>query len=233
MTDQIPSGVTYVSSTRSQGSYSSSTGVWDVGSLDEGASATLNITVTVDNGTGGDTITNTASVTGADQPDSDDTNNSYSEDITPVNNPPTAPVVDINAENPDTNDDLIIEIVIPSTDDDGDDITIDEGDTISLEARVSPVPAEKRRSAAQRDREIVITFTDTGPGVPEDDLERIFEPFFRGTSSRRESGTGLGLSTVRSILMAHGWSIAAAPGPGGRGLSFTIRLTAAPERSQL
>jgi len=60
--DLLPSGITYVSDNPSQGSYDSGTGVWTVSNLDSGISATLDITATVDAGTGGSTITNTASV---------------------------------------------------------------------------------------------------------------------------------------------------------------------------
>jgi len=73
--------------------------------------------------------------------------------------------------------------------------------------------------------EAVITFQDSGPGVVEEDLELIFEPLYRGTSSRREAGMGLGLSTVRSIIEAHGWTIEASM-PPGKGLTFVIRAEA-------
>jgi uncharacterized repeat protein (TIGR01451 family) len=84
ITDPLPTGVTYASDTPSQGSYVSSTGVWTVGDLANGASATLIITATVDTGTGDTTISNEASVTSVDQADSDTTNNSASADITVV-----------------------------------------------------------------------------------------------------------------------------------------------------
>lgn len=53
---------------------------------------------------------------------------------------------------------------------------------------------------------IVIVVLDEGPGLPEDQLEKAFEPFFRGESSRsRETGgTGLGLGIARNIARAHG-----------------------------
>jgi signal transduction histidine kinase len=54
-----------------------------------------------------------------------------------------------------------------------------------------------------------IILSDTGPGIGQEDLKHIFQPFYRGTNSRRESGTGLGLSTVKSIMNAHGWEISA------------------------
>jgi len=82
ITDALPAGVTFVSALPSQGSYSSGTGVWTVGSLIASASASLDLTVTVDPGTSGQTITNTASVTAAVQPDPVSFNNTASAGIT-------------------------------------------------------------------------------------------------------------------------------------------------------
>ena len=69
LTDQLPSGLTYVSD---DGSYNSTTGVWTVGTLAKNASATLHITAAVSEG---GTYTNTATVTASDQYDPDSTNN--------------------------------------------------------------------------------------------------------------------------------------------------------------
>ena len=82
VTDALPSGVTHVSSTVSQGAYNSGTGAWSVGNLNVGATAILQITAAVDNGTGGDTITNTATFTGSDYPDPVAANDSAGVDIT-------------------------------------------------------------------------------------------------------------------------------------------------------
>lgn len=84
LNDDLPTGVTYVSYTATQGTYTSATGVWSVGSLNVSASATLQITATVDQGTGGDTITNTVTFTGSDYPDPVAANDSDSVDITVV-----------------------------------------------------------------------------------------------------------------------------------------------------
>ena len=72
---------------------------------------------------------------------------------------------------------------------------------------------------------------DQGPGIPEAELERIFEPFTRlsGTTRHGSGGTGLGLAIARRIVDAHGWAIRATS-PGGGGARFTLLLpTAAPQ----
>jgi len=80
LTDVLPTGVTLGGYTATQGTYNSTTGLWTVGNLDNTASATLTITATVDSGTCGMTITNTASVT-ANQPDPEPDNNADSANI--------------------------------------------------------------------------------------------------------------------------------------------------------
>lgn len=90
VTDILPDGTTYFSDNPSQGSYDNGTGFWTVGTLADGASATLEIVATVDSSTGGSTITNTASVTAVDQVDPDPGNDSDYEDIV-VNRPPDQP----------------------------------------------------------------------------------------------------------------------------------------------
>lgn len=68
--DQIPNGLTFISSTPSQGTYDATTGIWTVGTVNNAATATLQITVTVNTS---NPITNTAQVNAADQTDVDST----------------------------------------------------------------------------------------------------------------------------------------------------------------
>lgn len=82
VTDLLPSGFTYVSSTPSQGSYSSGTGVWTAGALANGASATLVLRGSVNAGTGGTVLTNTATITAAQQADPVPANNTASRSVT-------------------------------------------------------------------------------------------------------------------------------------------------------
>jgi len=67
-----------------------------------------------------------------------------------------------------------------------------------------------------------------GPGIPETEFERIFEPFYRGEQSRaqRVQGTGLGLSLVKSTVERHKGTVAVHNSPSG-GAQFTVRLPAA------
>jgi signal transduction histidine kinase len=82
-----------------------------------------------------------------------------------------------------------------------------------------------RVTLAAEAREIAITIDDDGPGIPEGELERVFEPFVRLESSRsRETGgIGLGLAIARSIVRAHGGEIVLANRPEG-GLRAMVRL---------
>jgi signal transduction histidine kinase len=67
---------------------------------------------------------------------------------------------------------------------------------------------------------VTLTVSDDGPGIPESDRERVFEPFFTG---RRDSGgTGLGLAIVRSLLSSVNGTVEAMPIT--RGASFRVRL---------
>lgn len=75
--------------------------------------------------------------------------------------------------------------------------------------------------------EISITIADRGPGVPEDDLKRLFEPFYRVDPSRdhNQSGYGLGLAIAARIIERHGGIVEASNRSGG-GLSVSFRLPA-------
>lgn len=86
-----------------------------------------------------------------------------------------------------------------------------DGDSISLEA--------KKNSFGKTE----ISISDTGVGIPEEDLEKVFELFFRASNSRRENGMGIGLSVVKSIIDSHGWSINVKSRPN-KGTTFTITL---------
>ena len=64
---------------------------------------------------------------------------------------------------------------------------------------------------------ITITIEDDGPGIPPEQLERVFDPFFRveGSRNRETGGTGLGLPIARNIFRAHGGDVVLANRAGG------------------
>lgn len=93
------------------------------------------------------------------------------------------------------------------------------GNAIRYTGQNGKITLDARREGA----EIALSIADTGIGIPPDDLTHIFDPFYRGTNSRRESGFGLGLTTVKSIIEGHGWSIGVSS-EVGRGTTFTIRM---------
>ncbi len=68
-----------------------------------------------------------------------------------------------------------------------------------------------------------IDVDDDGPGVPPDQLEKVFEPFWRGDAARSSGGMGLGLSIARSCAQAHGGNVVLANRIGG-GLRASIFL---------
>jgi signal transduction histidine kinase len=74
-----------------------------------------------------------------------------------------------------------------------------------------------------------ISVTDTGPGIPPDHLAHIFDRFYKADAARAgtrvPSGSGLGLSIVRAIVLRHGGDVSADNVPGG-GAVFTISLPA-------
>jgi two-component system phosphate regulon sensor histidine kinase PhoR len=91
----------------------------------------------------------------------------------------------------------------------------------------SPEEAEVRLEAARRDDGIVITVADSGPGIPPEDLTRVFERFYRVDKSRsRPGGTGLGLAIVKHLVELHGGKATAQNQPAG-GAVFTVTLPAA------
>ncbi len=88
--------------------------------------------------------------------------------------------------------------------------------------------ARKRSSG-----EIEFSVTDTGPGVPDDDRERVLQRFVRLDNSRTEPGSGLGLSLVGAVLEAHEGRVQLDEGPGvyngfGPGLRVALVLPPAP-----
>ncbi len=82
------------------------------------------------------------------------------------------------------------------------------------------------RASRASEEEILIEVTDTGSGIPPDEVDRIFERFFRGTDSREKEGFGLGLSIAKRMVDVMGGEIGVSSEPGV-GSDFWVRLPAA------
>jgi two-component system OmpR family sensor kinase len=79
-----------------------------------------------------------------------------------------------------------------------------------------------------RGRSAALVVSDDGPGIPKEDLDRIFERFYQSDASRSGEGTGLGLAIARWIAQEHGGQVFAANNPQG-GAAFTVELPIDPK----
>lgn len=79
----------------------------------------------------------------------------------------------------------------------------------------------------EQQRWVRVEMEDEGPGIPADDLSRVFEPFYRADPSRSRSsgGTGMGLAVVRLLVQVHGGDVRAENRPAG-GSRFIVELPA-------
>jgi two-component system, OmpR family, sensor histidine kinase BaeS len=90
--------------------------------------------------------------------------------------------------------------------------------------RVTPPGGDVTIAVARTGREAEIAVTDTGPGIPEEELATVFDRYTRSADS---GGSGLGLAIARSLVEAHGGTITAARAPGG-GTTMRVRLPLEP-----
>tara|TARA_R110002096_G_scaffold31007_2_gene91874 strand:- start:98 stop:766 length:669 start_codon:yes stop_codon:yes gene_type:complete len=92
-----------------------------------------------------------------------------------------------------------------------------------------------RVSYGQEDDHAVIRIRDEGPGIPEPELDQVFEPFFRleKSRSRETGGSGLGLSIARTLLRAHGGDVRLSNHPeGGLLAEVTLPLHPRPQPNE-
>lgn len=89
--------------------------------------------------------------------------------------------------------------------------------------KYSPEETNVRLKLGFNEARIGIQVLDEGPGIPEEDLEKIFSKYFRSHRTKNTAGSGVGLSAVKSIVDAHGGRVAARNRPSG-GSIFEIML---------
>ena len=136
---------------------------------------------------------------------------------------------------------LLVESVVDDQTDVGNDVTLQEGDPIVLSGdatalrRVVVNLVENALKYGERARlrlkkqaqDCTLEIDDDGPGIPDSQHERVFQPFYRIETSRNRNtgGIGLGLATVRAIVLDHGGSIGLRNRPEG-GLRVTMTIPA-------
>lgn len=94
---------------------------------------------------------------------------------------------------------------------------------ISNAIQFTPAGGTILLSAQRTDEEMLLSVSDTGIGIAPEDHERVFRRFERGDPSARESGTGLGLALVKSLIELHGGSVRLESAPG-QGTKATCHL---------
>jgi signal transduction histidine kinase len=93
--------------------------------------------------------------------------------------------------------------------------------------KYTPAGGRVRLDVTARDGRCSVTVSDTGIGIPEDQLSHVFERFYRGDPARREAeGAGLGLAIARWITELHGAAIEIAPAEGAQGTRVTLNFPA-------
>ncbi len=90
--------------------------------------------------------------------------------------------------------------------------------------KFTPEEGQVRVTAEPGAEWLTVAVTDTGPGIVEEERDRVFERFFRGDHARGSGGTGLGLAVAKHIVQAHGGRIWAeeSPDPPGARICFTL-----------
>jgi two-component system sensor histidine kinase KdpD len=93
--------------------------------------------------------------------------------------------------------------------------------------RYTPPGTAIQITARRRGQDIVVSVADSGPGVPPENLPRLFDKFYRIEGRSRPQGMGLGLAISKGLIEAHGGRITAHNGPEG-GLQITFTLPVPP-----
>jgi signal transduction histidine kinase len=126
-----------------------------------------------------------------------------------------------------------IPFTLPSVEADPDMLTRIFSNLCDNALHYTPAGGTVTIEASQQGAELLVSVTDTGPGIPPEALPRIFERFFRADSARQSmtGGSGLGLAIVRAIVEAHDGRVWAENTPqGGARLLFTLPLLLHPDQ---
>ncbi len=123
----------------------------------------------------------------------------------------------------------VITAPVPDIQGDGDRLAQVLTNLISNALQYTPSGGSVWVRTGVKDGGVIITITDTGVGIPADELPRIFERFYQVDKARGpRRGSGLGLAIVAEIVHAHGGTISASSPGDGAGATFTVWLPVNP-----
>jgi len=93
--------------------------------------------------------------------------------------------------------------------------------------KFTPEGGSVRLELTRDDDAVRVCVRDTGPGIPSDEIDRVFERFYKGDRARSSAGSGLGLAIVKHLVQLHGGRVWAENAPeGGAVVGFSLPLTA-------
>lgn len=117
----------------------------------------------------------------------------------------------------------------PNVDVDADRLGEVLGNLLENALRHTPAGGSVTLACRRDGDDALLTVADTGDGLAPDDLERVFERFYRvdPSRSRDHGGSGIGLAIARALVEAHGGKLTAESAGPGRGARFVCRLSAA------
>jgi signal transduction histidine kinase len=90
--------------------------------------------------------------------------------------------------------------------------------------KFTPPDGTVRLSLSAQEGQAEVSVSDSGIGIPADELPQIFNRFHRGSNTSDYTGSGLGLAIVKAILMAHDGTVEVQSSGEGKGSRFSIRL---------
>ena len=111
----------------------------------------------------------------------------------------------------------------PVVDGDADDLRMLLSNLVDNAIRYTPANGTIDVRVTSTDDRVMLEVADSGPGIPPDDRERVFDRFYRRASDDA-TGSGLGLAIVRRIAQRHGASVDLGDGEGARGLAVRVRF---------
>jgi signal transduction histidine kinase len=110
---------------------------------------------------------------------------------------------------------------------DGNEIMRAMDNLVDNACKFTPQDGIVRVALSEREGQAILSVTDTGIGIPEEDVPQLFQRFHRGRNTTAYAGSGLGLAIVKVIVTAHGGRVDVQSAGEGRGSKFIITLPVA------